>query len=68
MSDAGYEVRIRSYVHAPRVTHRIMLIGKHIGDWWSDGVITVTRTDPDAFMPHGSEHAIARWADDGGPA
>lgn len=25
-----------------------------------------TSTDPDAFTLHGSEHALDRWADDGG--
>lgn len=26
------------------------------------------RTDPDAFTMHGSDHALDRWADDGGAA
>lgn len=31
-------------------------------------VLPVRAIDPDAFTPHGGEHALDRWADDGGRA
>lgn len=35
---------------------------------WDNEMMAPTITDPDAFTPHGGEHAIDRWADDGGRA
>lgn len=42
MSDSqdGYEATVRYWVNIPRITHKVMCLGKHIGDLWSDGNIT----------------------------
>lgn len=66
MSEDVYEARIRYYVNVPHVTHRIMCNSKHIGDWWSDGSITI---DEDLAGPFAEwETTLGRWADDGGRA
>lgn len=46
MSDDGIECKVRYWVNVPRITHRMVLLGKEIGTVWSDGTM-VLDDDPD---------------------
>lgn len=41
MSTDAIECRLRLYANMPRRTAKVMLLGKHIGDVWDDGHITL---------------------------
>lgn len=48
MSTDAIECRLRFYANIPRRTAKVMLLGKHIGDVWDDGRITLFDEDTTA--------------------
>ena len=51
MSGDAIEMRIRFYANVPRRTHKFMLLGKHIGDVWSDGTMTLFDSEDNTTAP-----------------
>jgi hypothetical protein len=41
VSGDAIEMRIRYWANFPRRTGKVMLLGKHIGDVWDNGAITL---------------------------
>lgn len=51
MSSDAIEMRIRFYANVPRRTGKVMLLGKHIGDVWDNGAITLFDYEDNTTAP-----------------
>jgi hypothetical protein len=52
----GYEAAIRYWANFPRRTHKVMCLGKHIGDVWDNGAITMRDDEPQVAPPVRADH------------
>lgn len=55
-SNDGIEVRVRYWANIPRITHKVMIDGAHVGDVWDNGAITFHDDEPLVAPPVRADH------------